>query len=129
VFRTSNAELRSSYAGRGVYTDAAEEVGHDEGNGRGEAEHHMAANGTSIPASCFFIQTQPQSHVVRAHRDTKLDGFTDSNFLRAIAHAIDKPGRIKSCFSTWLAFSPLTEWSRRQQIFTISESSTNMNTI
>ena len=49
----------------------------------------------------LFFSLQPQPASLRASmgiRDPKLDWFTDLNFLRAIAHAVDKQGMINLCF-------------------------------
>ena len=46
----------------------------------------------------FCFNRNPKHYIVNGHRDPKLDWFTDINFLRAIAHAIDKQGMIDLCF-------------------------------
>ncbi|HVN30111.1 MAG TPA: ABC transporter substrate-binding protein [Candidatus Binataceae bacterium] len=46
----------------------------------------------------FCFNRNPVHYVVNGRRDPKLDWFTDRNFLRAMAHAIDKQGIIDLCF-------------------------------
>jgi peptide/nickel transport system substrate-binding protein len=46
----------------------------------------------------FAFNRNPRHYVHNGHADPKLSWFTNLNFLRAIAHAVDKRGMINLCF-------------------------------
>lgn len=52
------------------------------------------------PGSTFVAFNRNPAHYIRdGKRDPRLDWFTDRNFLRAIAHAIDKQSMIVNCLN------------------------------
>jgi len=80
-----------------VYTPRPEEVVTLKERAK-ELNITVASNGVDTGELFFSFNRNPNHYVVNGHRDPKLDWFTDSNFLRAIAHAIDKQGMIDLCF-------------------------------
>jgi peptide/nickel transport system substrate-binding protein len=80
-----------------VYTPRPEEVVTLKERAK-ELNITVASNGVDTGELFFCFNRNPKHFVVNGHRDPKLDWFTDINFLRAIAHAIDKQGMIDLCF-------------------------------
>ena len=58
----------------------------------------MRSTGVDTGELFFSFNRNPRHYVDNGVTDPKLDWFTDLNFLRAIAHAIDKQGMINLCF-------------------------------
>jgi len=93
-----NAEYLKFLAGQlDVYNPRPEEVVSLKERAK-ELNVTVAGNGVDTGELFFSFNRNPTHYVVNGHRDPKLDWFTDSNFLRAIAHAIDKQGMINLCF-------------------------------
>ena len=68
----------------------------------------------------FAFNRNPRHYVQDGVTDPKLNWFTDHNFLRAIAHAIDKQGIINLCFHG-LAVPAFAEYFAGQQDLLQSE--------
>jgi peptide/nickel transport system substrate-binding protein len=80
-----------------VYTPRPEEVVSLKERAR-ELNITVASNGIDTGELFFSFNRNPTHYVVNGHRDPRLDWFSDLNFLRAMAHAIDKQGMINLCF-------------------------------
>src|SRR6202041_2685836 len=80
-----------------VYTPRPEEVVSLKERAK-ELTITVSSNGGDTGELFFSFNRNPNHYIVKGRRDPKLDWFTDHNFLRAIAHAIDKQGMIDLCF-------------------------------
>ncbi len=80
-----------------IYTPRPEEVVSLEERAK-ELNITVASNGVDTGELFFSFNRNPNHYVVNGHRDPRLDWFSDINFLRAMAHAIDKQGMINLCF-------------------------------
>jgi peptide/nickel transport system substrate-binding protein len=80
-----------------VYTPRPEEVVSLKERAK-ELNITVSSNGVDTGELFFSFNRNPNHYIVKGRRDPKLDWFTDHNFLRAIAHAIDKQGMIDLCF-------------------------------
>lgn len=58
----------------------------------------LADTGVDTGDLFFAFNRNPRHYVHNGRTDPRLDWFTDINFLRAIAHAVDKDGMIDLCF-------------------------------
>jgi peptide/nickel transport system substrate-binding protein len=64
----------------------------------------------------FCFNRNPRHYVSGGHTDPRLEWFTDLNFLRAIAHAVDKQGMINLCYHG-LAVPAVAQISPANKIF------------
>jgi peptide/nickel transport system substrate-binding protein len=64
----------------------------------------------------FAFNRNPRHYIHNGVTDPKYNWFTDLNFMRAIAHAVDKPGMINLCFHG-LAVPALSDVSPANTIF------------
>jgi peptide/nickel transport system substrate-binding protein len=80
-----------------VYTPRPEEVVSLKENAR-QLNITVTSTGVDTGELFFSFNRNPNHYIVNGRRDPKLDWFTDINFLRAIAHAVDKQGMINLCF-------------------------------
>jgi len=64
----------------------------------------------------FAFNRNPRHYIRNGVTDPKYNWFTDLNFMRAIAHAVDKPGMINLCFHG-LAVPALSDVSPANKIF------------
>lgn len=80
-----------------VYTPRPEEVVSLKERAK-ELNITVAENGVDTGELFFSFNRNPNHYVVNGHRNPKMDWFTDTNFLRAMAHAVDKQGMIDLCF-------------------------------
>jgi peptide/nickel transport system substrate-binding protein len=93
-----NASYLKFLAGQlDVYTPRPEEVLSLKERAK-ELNITVASNGVDTGELFFCFNRNPVHFIINGHRDPKLDWFTDLNFLRAMAHAIDKQGMINLCF-------------------------------
>ncbi|MFZ0890649.1 MAG: ABC transporter substrate-binding protein [Candidatus Binataceae bacterium] len=76
----------------------------------------LADTGIDTGSLFFCFNRNPRHFVHGEGTDPKLSWFTDLNFLRAIAHAIDKRGMINLCFDG-LAVPAVADISPANRIF------------
>ncbi len=80
-----------------IYTPRPEEIVSLKENAN-QLNITVTSTGVDTGELFFSFNRNPNHYIVNGHRDPKLDWFTDINFLRAMAHAIDKQGMINLCF-------------------------------
>jgi peptide/nickel transport system substrate-binding protein len=98
-----------------VYTPRPEEVW---GLQEKQAELHIKLQPTGIDTgSLFFAFNRNPRHYMRHGKiDPRYKWFTDINFMRALAHALDKPGIINLCYRG-LAVPAVADISPANKIF------------
>jgi peptide/nickel transport system substrate-binding protein len=98
-----------------VYEPRAEEVWELQ---QKQKELHIKLQATGIDTgSRFFAFNRNPRHYIRAGIvDPKYKWFTDINFMRALAHALDKPGIINLCYRG-LAVPAVADISPADKIF------------
>jgi peptide/nickel transport system substrate-binding protein len=98
-----------------VYRPRAEEVWELQ---QKQAELHIKLQATGIDTGSrfFAFNRNPRHYINHGVADPKYKWFTDINFMRALAHALDKPGIINLCYRG-LAVPAVADISSADKIF------------
>jgi peptide/nickel transport system substrate-binding protein len=98
-----------------VYRPRAEEVWELQ---QKQAELHikLQATGINTGSRFFAFNRNPRHYIHHGVADPKYKWFTDINFMRALAHALDKPGIINLCYRG-LAVPAVADISPADKIF------------
>lgn len=116
IVQDPNAEYLKFLAGQtDVYTPRPEEV-LDLKQKKDRLKLQLKEIGVDTGDLFFSFNRNPRHFVHGGVTDPKLEWFTDINFLRAMAHAIDKQGIINLCFHG-LAVPAVAEISPANKIF------------
>ena len=116
IVQDPNAEYLKFLAGQtDIYTPRPEEV-LDLDQKKQRLHLQLEDIGVDTGDLFFSFNRNPRHFVHNGHADPKLEWFTDINFLRAMAHAVDKQGMINLCFHG-LAVPAVAEISPANKVF------------